>query len=73
MNSLTLTLTKRDLIKLGYGSGTSESLIRQAKLDMIALGYPYYENPRLGRVPVQAIENILGLDLRSLYMQMEED
>jgi hypothetical protein len=57
------TITKRELIRLGYGKCTSEDLIRQAKQLMQDDGYLYYLNPRLGRVPVYAIERILGVQL----------
>ncbi|EHY0679240.1 DUF3173 family protein [Listeria monocytogenes] len=66
-----VTLTKDDLIKLGYGSSASESLIREAKVYMVNQGFEYYKNRRLGRVPLKAIEAILGIDLA--YINDQED
>lgn len=56
-------MTKDDIIALGYGRYVAESLIRQAKAYMVQQGYEYYKNSRLGRVPVHAIEAILGIAL----------
>lgn len=60
MNTM-ITITKKDLVRLGYGPGTSASLIRQAKLAMVEKGFPFYENKRLGRVPTEVIEELLGI------------
>ncbi|MBC1445490.1 DUF3173 domain-containing protein [Listeria welshimeri] len=68
-----VTLTKDDLIKLGYGSSASESLIREAKAYMVNQGFEYYKNRRLGRVPLNAIEAILGIDLSYVKDKKEED
>lgn len=38
-------------------------LIRQTKQIMVQQGYPFYNNKRLGRVPKQVIESILGCEL----------
>ncbi|ODJ55090.1 hypothetical protein BFR38_09635 [Brochothrix thermosphacta] len=58
-----LTVTKHDLIKQGYGKCSAESIIKQAKAKMVKDGFDYYDNKRLGRVPVTAIEDILGISL----------
>ncbi|MEG2326404.1 MAG: DUF3173 domain-containing protein [Enterococcus sp.] len=60
---MTATLTKKDLITLGYPNYTSENIIRQAKLIMVKKGYPFYNNKRLGRVPADVVESILGITL----------
>lgn len=57
------TVTKDDLIELGYPTHTSIIVIRQAKDIMIQKGYPFYNNKRLGRVPVSVVESILGVSL----------
>ncbi|PAD58670.1 hypothetical protein CHH92_18790 [Bacillus sonorensis] len=33
------------------------------KDDLIQLGYPFYNNKRLGRVPKMTVESILGCEL----------
>lgn len=57
MNS---TITKNDLVELGYGNSFSSDIIRRSKFFMVQNGFPYYESKRLGRVPVHAVEHILG-------------
>lgn len=57
------TVTKDDLIKMGYPKYTSINIIRQAKADMVKQGYAMYSNKRLGRVPRTAVEAILGFEI----------
>lgn len=57
------TVTKDDLIKMGYPKYTAISIIRQAKLKMVQKGYTFYNNKRLGRVPKTTVESILGFNL----------
>ncbi|WP_125706658.1 DUF3173 family protein [Lacticaseibacillus daqingensis] len=56
-----ITMTKHELIALGYGASRAQDIIRRAKLLMVRKGVPYYKSPKLGRVPVTAVEEILGL------------
>lgn len=58
-----MTITKDDLIKLGFGVSQSCDIIRKAKRLIVNKGYGYYENRRLGRVPVEAVEEILGIKI----------
>lgn len=58
-----MTITKDDLINLGFGASQSCDIIRKAKRLMVNKGYGYYENRRLGRVPVEAVEEILGIKI----------
>ncbi|MBK0348068.1 DUF3173 domain-containing protein [Aerococcaceae bacterium zg-ZJ1578] len=57
------TINKNDLVKLGYTEHTAISIIRQAKQIMVQQGYAFYNNRRLGRVPVSSVEAILGISL----------
>lgn len=57
------TMNKEDLIKMGYNPYTAISIIRQAKLIMVQQGYAFYNNRRLGHVPISAVEEILGVSL----------
>ncbi|WP_213495619.1 DUF3173 family protein [Lactococcus formosensis] len=50
----------KDLVKLGFTVGTSRSLIKQAKQVMINRGFDFYDNKRLGTVPLEVVEEILG-------------
>ena len=65
-----LTMTRQDLQNLGYGVSQSSDIIRKAKRYMVNKGYGYYDNRRLGRVPVKTVEKILGID--NLTIQLEE-
>ena len=47
-----ITVTKSDLIKLGYGPSFSADIIREAKKLMIAKGHTYYQSKKLDRVDV---------------------
>ena len=65
-----LTMTRQDLQNLGYGVSQSSDIIRKAKRYMVNQGYGYYDNRRLGRVPVKTVEKRLGID--NLTIQLEE-
>lgn len=56
-----VTVTKKDLIKLGYGNSYSADIIKQAKLLMIKRGHNYYESRKLDRVLTTVVEEILGI------------
>ena len=58
-----MTITKNELIELGFGVSQSADIIRKAKKLMVNKGYCYYNNRRLGRVPLKAVEEILGLKI----------
>ncbi|HBM4506151.1 TPA: DUF3173 domain-containing protein [Listeria monocytogenes] len=60
---MTDTITKDDLVKIGYPNHTAIMIIRQAKQIMIQQGYPFYNNKRLGRVPKETVKSILGCEL----------
>lgn len=57
------TITRQDLVSLGYKSETSRKIIAQAKAILIGRGYLFYDNKRLGRVPIDIVEEILGIHL----------
>ena len=60
---MSVTVCKEDLIRIGYKPYQAISLIRQAKAIMVQRGCPYYNNKRLGRVPRETVEEILGVCL----------
>lgn len=57
------TICKEDLMNLGYKEHTARNLICQAKTIMVQQGYPFYNNKRLGRVPTETVESIIGVNL----------
>lgn len=58
-----ITVTKKDLVKLGYGNSFSADIIKKAKELMISKGHSYYQCKKLDRVPQEAVEEILGIKL----------
>ncbi|WPH37903.1 DUF3173 domain-containing protein [Enterococcus faecalis] len=66
-----LSVTKEELMNLGYGKYQSEDIIRKAKAVMVSKGYSHYLNKRLGRVPVGAVESVLGIELESIAKEVE--
>ncbi|MDF2857440.1 MAG: hypothetical protein K0Q87_3291 [Neobacillus sp.] len=58
-------ITKSELIELGFGPSQSADIIRKAKRLMVIKGFGYYDNRKLGRVPVEAVEELLGIRLDS--------
>lgn len=58
-----VTVTKSDLINLGYGPSFAADIIKEAKKLMIAKGHTYYQSRKLDRVPKEAVEELLGITL----------
>ncbi len=56
-------VTKRNLEQLGYLPHTASTIIRQAKQVIVQRGYPFYNNKRLGHVPKNVVEEIIGVSL----------
>jgi hypothetical protein len=64
------TINKADLMRIaGYRQHTAMMLIRQAKRIMVERGYSFYNNRRLGDVPLSVVEEIIGCSL----LQEESD
>ncbi|EIG9587500.1 DUF3173 domain-containing protein [Listeria monocytogenes] len=59
-----ITVTKKDLIDLGYGTSFSADIIKKAKNLMIERGHTYYQSKKLDRVPKEAVEEILGISFK---------
>lgn len=47
----------------GYSKTQAQKLIKLAKADMVNSGFNWYSNKRIGTVPVQVIEKILGFKI----------
>ena len=55
---------KDDLIKLRYKKHTAISIIQAVKQDLVYnKGIPFYNNRRLGLVPRERVENLIGVNL----------
>ncbi len=57
------TVSKKELLVLGYRPHTASTIIRQAKQIMVQRGYSFYNNKRLGYVPKNVVEEIIGVSL----------
>lgn len=58
-----ITVTKQDLIRLGYGNSYAANIMREAKKLMIKKGFVFYESKKLNSVPREAVEEVLGMAL----------
>ncbi len=58
-----VTVTKSDLIALGYGPSFAADIIREVKKLMVEKGHTYYQSRKLDRVPKEAVEELLGIKL----------
>lgn len=56
-------MTKIDLIQLGYSEYMAKKIITKAKKLLIKEGFDYYKNRKIGKVPTQTIEKIIGTKL----------
>lgn len=51
------------MVALGYGNSFSADIIKKAKELMISKGHSYYSSRKLDRVPLEAVEELLGIVL----------
>ena len=58
-----ITVTKKDLVELGYGNSFATEIIRECKKLMIEKGHIYYQSRKLDRVPIEAVQELLGITL----------
>ena len=49
------------LMEFGLKKHTAQSIIREAKIKLVQEGFSFYENQRCGVVPVEKVEEILGV------------
>ena len=56
-----ITVTKNELIALGYGNSFSADIIKKAKEMMISKGHTYYQAKKLSRVAREAVDVLLGI------------
>lgn len=68
---MNLTVTKNELMNLGFGPSQSSDIIRKAKCLMLNKGYSYYASKKLGRVPIIAVEEILGFSIQNNFKDKE--
>ena len=59
------TITKDDLIQLGFSEGTSRRIIKQGKALLVERGFTVYQNKRIGTIPVTIATELLGFDVHN--------
>lgn len=56
-------VTKNELIEIGFKEHQAVTIIQQAKKNLVKEGYSFYNNRRLGTVPMSSVEKIIGVPL----------
>lgn len=56
-----VTVNYKYIMNLGFPRHTARSIIKQAKIQLVNRGLTLYENNRIGTVPREIIEEILGI------------
>ena len=66
-------VVKKDLMKFGFSSWQAMMLVKQAKTKLANQGLTWYESKGLGRVPLETVEEILGVKIdEASLVDMEE-
>ena len=61
------TVTKDDLIELGFAPGTARKIIHTGKLLLVNRGFNIYDNKRIGTIPASVAEELLELNSRKKH------
>ena len=57
------TVDFNDLRKMGFPENQARRIIRMAKKNLVSKGYGFYNGRRVGRVPISAVAEIIGIPL----------
>ena len=60
-NKTMTTINYKDIMNLGFPKHTARSIIKQAKIQLVNRGLTLYANNRIGTVPREIVEEILGI------------
>lgn len=60
---MNITVSKSDLESLGFKPSVATRIIKESKLLMVNKGFSFYDNSKLGLVPKNAVEEIIGFSL----------
>jgi hypothetical protein len=58
------TVTKDDLIELGFSPDTARKIIHTRKALLVNHGFSIYNNKRIGTIPATIAEELLELELQ---------
>lgn len=61
------TVTKDDLVALGFSERTSRSIIRKGKHLLVERGFYVYDNKRIGTIPATIAEELLDLKIEKVF------
>lgn len=61
-----LTISVDDLVAMGYPRQTAQNIYKQVRYNLLAEGYNIYGNKKISRLPVGAVEKVLGVNLSEL-------
>lgn len=70
---MTKFVTKKDLMKLGFSSWQAMMLVKQAKAKLASQGLTWYESKGLGRVPLETVEELLGVKINFENVEDNQD
>ena len=56
-----VTVNYKDIMNLGFPKHTTRSIIKQSKIQLVNKGLTLYTNNRIGTVPREIVEEILGI------------
>lgn len=59
------TINYKELCELGFKEHQARDIIKLAKARMVQRGFGYYNNARLGVVPVDVVTEITGISFES--------
>lgn len=57
------TVTRKDIVNLGYSKYYADKIFNAGKKLLVKKGYTFYNNIRIKRIPVSAVEEILRISL----------
>jgi len=55
-------VSKKDLVQAGFSNYHAAKIIHEAKQLLVNKGFTYYQNRRIGIVPSNAVEELIGID-----------
>ena len=58
------TVTKDDLIELGFATGTARKIIHNGKVLLVNRGFNISDNKRIATIPASVAEELLGIELQ---------
>ncbi|WP_258379339.1 DUF3173 domain-containing protein [Enterococcus plantarum] len=64
------TVTKYDIMKLGFTLTQSQRIMREAKARLVQQGCTFYAGQKVSRVPKHTVENMLNLEFEKEVVKL---